>query len=68
MPTVLVIDDCQFVRRVVSLMLEGEGCEVFCASNGREGEEAIQDRHVDVVITDIFMPTQDGIETIIRLL
>ena len=67
MPTVLVIDDCQFVRRVVSLMLEDEGCEVVCASDGREGVEAIQNRHVDVVITDIFMPIQDGIETIMRL-
>jgi len=67
MPCVLVIDDCRFTRKAVASMLEAGGWDVVCAADGREGEEVVQSWHVDVVITDIFMPTQDGIETIMRL-
>ena len=64
MDSVLVIDDCPFVRKVLTSMLELKGCKVASAQNGREGEKLLAERQVDIVITDIFMPVQDGIETI----
>ncbi len=64
MDSVLVIDDCPFVRKLVTSMLELSGCKVASASNGKEGEKILAGQQVDIVITDIFMPVQDGIETI----
>lgn len=64
MDSVLVIDDCPFVRKVLTSMLELKGCKVASAPNGKEGEMVLAERQVDIVITDIFMPVQDGIETI----
>jgi CheY-like chemotaxis protein len=46
------------------LILSQEGYEVEGAADGQKGLAAQRARPADVVITDIFMPNQDGIETI----
>jgi len=63
-PTVLVIDDDPRVRETLEIMLDTYGFQVVMASNGRQGIAAFRDAAPDVVITDILMPEQDGIETI----
>lgn len=66
MPRVLVIDDQEPIRRIIRRALENEGHEVLDASDGELGM-ALLDRApapVDVVITDIFMPGMDGIQTL----
>src|SRR5258706_974121 len=55
------------ILELMLLSLEGGGFEVEAALNGREALEVQQRRAVDVVITDIFMPEMDGIETIDRI-
>ena len=67
MPKILVIDDDRLTREAVSLILADEDYEVLCAFDGAEGEKALQANKVDVVITDIFMPNQDGLQTIINI-
>lgn len=67
MTKILVIDDDPNVRQMICRMLEREGYEVESAANGREGYEKFQACPADLVITDIIMPEQEGIETI-RLL
>ena len=64
MDSVLIIDDCPFVRKVLTSMLELKGFKVASAQNGKEGVMLLTERKVDIVITDIFMPIMDGIETI----
>jgi len=64
---VLVIDDNQDMRELMQMVLEGAGCAVDLAGDGDEGFAAQRARPVDLVVTDIFMPNQDGIETIARL-
>ena len=64
---VLVIDDNQDMRELMQVVLEGAGYAVDLAGDGDEGFAAQRARPVDLVITDIFMPNQDGIETIARL-
>jgi DNA-binding response OmpR family regulator len=64
---ILVIEDNADLRAVMQLALEGAGYEVECAGDGRQGVEAQRSRPADVVITDIFMPFKDGIETIVEL-
>ncbi len=64
---VLVVEDRPEILELVLLGLEEAGFEVDAALNGREALELQQRRAADVVITDIFMPEMDGIETIDRI-
>jgi len=66
MARILVIDDQEPIRRIIRRALETERHEVLDASDGELGM-ALLDRApaaVDVVITDIFMPGMDGIQTL----
>lgn len=67
MATVLVIDDDESVRRIVGRMLVTAGYEVFEARDGIAGMEALRRHSPDLVITDIVMPDQEGIETFARI-
>jgi DNA-binding NtrC family response regulator len=67
MARVLVIDDNPDIRAILREAFELHGYEVDVAQDGRAGLRLIRERSVDVVITDIFMPEQDGIETILEL-
>ncbi len=64
MISILVVDDDDTVRFVLRKMLESAGYEVREAPNGRVAMEELDRRIADVMITDIFMPEQEGIETI----
>jgi two-component system, chemotaxis family, chemotaxis protein CheY len=65
--TILVIDDDTAVRSTVRLMLERAGYQVREADDGEQGVKLYRDAGADLVITDLFMPLQDGIETIQQL-
>ncbi len=62
--SILVVDDDDTIRFVLRKMLEGAGYEVREAPNGRIAMEELSKRPARVMITDIFMPEQEGIETI----
>ncbi len=64
MARILVIDDQEPIRRVVRRALEQDGHEVFDATDGEVGMEILESHSFDIVITDIFMPGQDGIVTL----
>jgi DNA-binding response OmpR family regulator len=64
---ILVIDDNEDVRASIQLSLEAEGFEVAVAANGRSGMALLRERGADVVVTDILMPDQDGVETILEV-
>jgi CheY-like chemotaxis protein len=67
MNRILIIDDDPSIRQMICRMLEREGYEVDTAANGREGVQKYRANPPDVVITDIIMPEQEGIETIRQL-
>ena len=64
MARIIVIDDQESIRRIVRRALEQDGHEVMDASEGEMGIQLLQRHTADVVITDIFMPGQDGILTL----
>ena len=64
MARIIVIDDQEPIRRIVRRALEQEGHEVLDASEGEMGMRLLEQHAADVVITDIFMPGQDGIVTL----
>lgn len=61
---VLVVDDDAAVRDLVAAMLETGGYPVAVASNGREALSMLASDGFEVIITDLVMPEQEGIETI----
>jgi DNA-binding NtrC family response regulator len=61
---ILVVDDDSGVRDVVRSMLESEGYLVSVAQNGREALNSLKTEDFQVLITDLVMPEQEGIETI----
>lgn len=67
MGRILVIDDEPSVQEALSWTLKSANHQVFLASNGREGIEMFKAEAPDLVITDLFMPVQDGIKTILEL-
>ncbi|WAC48972.1 response regulator [Asticcacaulis sp. SL142] len=60
----LVIDDCRIVRKLVATALDDKGYRVSEAGSMEEALERVDIAHVDVVITDIFMPGMGGLEGI----
>lgn len=48
-------------------MLERAGYEITEAADGKEGMKLFREAPTDLVITDILMPKQDGVETVIEL-
>ena len=67
MATVMVVDDSEFMRRVLRNILEGGGHRVVEARNADEALRMFQNESVDIVTMDIVMPETDGIEAVKRL-
>ena len=67
MARILVIDDEPDMRMLMEQILNSAGHEVTLAAEGREGVERYRASPADLVITDLYMPIQDGSETIREL-
>lgn len=67
MKRILVIDDDASQREVFRMALEKAGYEVLEAPNGQIGLQLFHQQPCHLVITDIFMPEKEGLETILEL-
>jgi len=61
---ILIIDDDEIIRDLFRMWLERAGYEVYDAADGREGMAIQEKTPVDMLICDLIMPVQEGIETI----
>jgi len=66
MADIVVIDDEIAIRDLLCGVLEDAGHAVTGYSNGRAGIEHLKRERVDLLVTDIFMPEMEGLETIRR--
>jgi len=64
---VLVIDDDRGYRDYLTRLLNDAGYAVTTATNGSRVEAIVTADHFDAVVTDLYMPEADGIETIGRI-
>src|SRR5687767_12134726 len=64
MAKILVIDDDAVIRRTFNQALTKAGHDVRLSDNGREAIRQQRNDPVNVLIVDLFMPEQDGLETI----
>ena len=67
MPTVLIIDDDDMIRGMLSRALVGARYKVLEAADGLQGVELARRQPIDIVVTDLVMPVQEGVETILTL-
>lgn len=60
-PTLLIVDDEASVRDLLAVILARAGYVALCAGDGLEAVEQLRRHQVDLVLTDIYMPGQDGL-------
>lgn len=67
MAKVLVVDDSEFMRKVLRNILEAGGYKVIEAKNAKEAVDRFSSEGADVITMDIVMPDLDGIEAVKRM-
>jgi two-component system cell cycle response regulator DivK len=60
-PTVLVAEDSEDTRKVLSLELRHRGCRVLTAADGREAVETALAQRPDLILMDLNLPLLDGL-------
>lgn len=60
---ILIVDDEKDILELLSYNLEKEGYKVKVANNGRKAVEIAREFIPDLILLDIMMPEQDGVET-----
>jgi putative nucleotidyltransferase with HDIG domain len=59
---ILVVDDEEAIREVVSTMLEAQGFQCATAGNGKLAQAYLEQHTPDLVLSDMVMPEMDGIK------
>jgi DNA-binding NtrC family response regulator len=64
---VLIIDDEENLRKLLSRVVELEGYSVIQAANAKEGLKALSKESIQVVITDVKLPDGNGVDLTARI-
>lgn len=58
---ILIVDDNEDFLNVMEELVKGSGYLPLIARDGKQAREYLEDHSVDVIISDVFMPTMDGV-------
>ncbi|KPA18917.1 Response regulator receiver protein [Candidatus Magnetomorum sp. HK-1] len=64
MPHILIVDDDTSIQKMLKIFFENKNYQVTLASDGREATYLQSKNPADIILTDIFMPEKEGLETI----
>jgi len=64
---ILVVDDDEGVRNLLSEYFINAGFEVSCVEDGASSLQAVQEFHPDIVVLDIMLPEMDGLSVLREL-
>ncbi len=62
MPTILIVDDEPNIIEILEIVLQDEGMTALKSASVREALSVLENQQVDLVISDIRMPDQSGVE------
>jgi DNA-binding response OmpR family regulator len=62
--SILVVDDNEDIRNLLSLVLQKEGYEVFLAASGTDAIEIVKNNYLDLILLDVMMPGLSGLEVL----
>lgn len=62
--TILVVDDSESIREIVTFTLENEGYNVLVGEDGQDALKHLDGKPIDLILTDLHMPVMNGIEFI----
>lgn len=65
--SILVVDDEKSQREILDMILSGEGYDVTTASSGEAAVKFVENRHFDLVLTDLKMTGMSGIDLLKEL-
>jgi CheY-like chemotaxis protein len=64
---ILIIEDEDIMRNLLSKKLQGAGYQVSTAKDGQEGMDLLKKEKFDLVLSDIIMPKLGGLEVMERM-
>lgn len=59
---ILIVDDEEHIREIISEFLDGQGYQIFEAADGEVALQLYENNEFALVITDIRMPKMNGLE------
>lgn len=62
--TILIIEDDQFLRELISKKLIQEGFEVLEAVDGEDGIKKVKENKPELILLDLILPNLDGFEVL----
>ena len=63
-PLILAVDDEENIRNLITYTFEEHNLEVMTAENGKAAKTILENNPIDVIITDLLMPTMTGLALI----
>lgn len=60
--TILIVDDEERIRNLISIYLKKEQFNILQAENGEEAIKIFKENHVDLILLDVMMPVMDGFD------
>ena len=63
-PLILAVDDEENIRNLITYTFEEHNLEVMTAENGKAAITILENSPIDVIITDLLMPTMTGLALI----
>ncbi len=64
---ILIVDDEEFIRSLLTKVLEREGFHVETASDGVDALHVLEQKDISIIISDIKMPNMTGLELLVRV-
>jgi DNA-binding response OmpR family regulator len=64
---VLIVDDEEHIKRLLSDFFSFNGYNIISAGNGREALYILEEKTCRLLITDLNMPVMDGIELVVKI-
>ena len=64
---ILIIEDDEFLRQLISKKISSEGYEVSSAVDGTDGIEKVKSVMPDLILLDLLLPTTDGYEVLSKI-